>query len=194
MRAGIAADRSGADNDNLSAHRVLPFIAWRKLAGALPLGHRQSAGRFFAIPDRYGFVAIRCPMNRREFVTIGSFAVVQVPLTARAQQASPTSSYNQFAVSIPHHLARPEALRRLKSGLASLQRDYSYLFTIQDEKWSGYHLAFRASVMGQTADGTIDVAINSVYLSVALPFLLALLARAAEPLIAKQGTALLERK
>ena len=48
--------------------------------------------------------------------------------------------------------------------------------------------------MGQTADGTIDVANSSVYLSVALPFLLALLAQAAEPLIVKQGAALLERK
>jgi hypothetical protein len=33
-----------------------------------------------------------------------------------------------------------------------------------------------------------------VYLKVVLPWLLAVLARAAEPLIVKQGTALLERK
>jgi hypothetical protein len=133
-------------------------------------------------------------MNRREFLTIGSFAAAQSPAAAHAQQAAPASGYNQFAVSIPHHVARPEALRRLKSGLAALQREYSYLFTIQDEKWSGYHLAFRASVMGQAADGAIDVGNSAVNLTVALPWLLALLARAAEPLIVKQGSAMLERK
>jgi hypothetical protein len=133
-------------------------------------------------------------MNRRIFLAISSFVAVQMPLTARAQQAAPPSSMSQFAVSIPHHLARPEALRRLKSGLASLQREYSYLFAIQDEKWSGYHLAFRASVMGQPADGTIDVTAGSVYLAVVLPWLFAVMARAAEPLIVREGTAMLERK
>ena len=133
-------------------------------------------------------------MNRREFIAIGSLATAAIPVAARAEQARSASSYNQFAVSIPHHLARPEALRRLKAGLASLQREYSYLFSIQDEKWSGYHLAFRASVMGQPANGTIDVASGYVYLAVVLPWLLAILARAAEPLIVKQGAALLERQ
>jgi hypothetical protein len=71
-----------------------------------------------------------------------------LPTAASAEQAGPVSSDNQFAVTIQHRLAKPEALRRLKSGLAALQREYSYLFTIQDKKWSGYHLAFRASVMG----------------------------------------------
>jgi hypothetical protein len=133
-------------------------------------------------------------MNRREFISIGSFAAALIPLPARAEQATPASSYNQFAVSIPHHLPKPEAQRRLNSGLASLQREYSWLFTIQDEKWSGYHLVFRANVMGRPADGTIDVGNNAVYLSVALPWLFAVLARAAEPLIVRQGTAMLERK
>ena len=133
-------------------------------------------------------------MNRREFFTVGSLAAAQIATAARAEQAGSASSYNQFAVSIPHHLAKPEALRRLKAGLIALQREYSYLFTVQDEKWSGYHLAFRASVMGQRADGIIDVGNSSVYLNVALPWLFAILARAAEPLIVKAGTAMLERK
>jgi hypothetical protein len=61
-------------------------------------------------------------MNRRVFLTIGSFAAV-VPTAARAQQAAPPSSVSQFAVSIPHHIARPEAFRRFYSRLASLQRE-----------------------------------------------------------------------
>ena len=101
-------------------------------------------------------------MNRRKFVSIGGFAAVLIPVAAQAEQAAPTSANNQFAVSIPHHLAKPEAMRRLNSGLASLQREYSWLFAIQDEKWSGYHLVFRANVMGQPADGTIDVGKSAV--------------------------------
>jgi hypothetical protein len=48
--------------------------------------------------------------------------------------------------------------------------------------------------MGQPADGTIDVTTSSVYLAVVLPWLFAVMARAAEPLIVREGTAMLERK
>jgi hypothetical protein len=131
--------------------------------------------------------------RRRVLSFIGIFAAL-IPAMARAQQPAQASNYNQLVIAIPHHLAKPEALRRLKSGLAALQRDYGYLFTIQDEKWTGYHLAFRASVLGQPADGAIDVASGAVHLSVALPWMLAALAHAAEPLIVREGTAMLERK
>jgi hypothetical protein len=69
-----------------------------------------------------------------------------------------------------------------------------YLFTIQEEKWSAYHLVFRASVMGQPADGTIDVTTGAVSLVVALPWLFVILARAAQPLIVKEGGRILDRK
>jgi hypothetical protein len=136
----------------------------------------------------------RTHISRRHFITFVGFAAVLIPTTAGAQQAPPASDYNRLVVAVPHHLTKLDALRRLKSGLASLQRDYGYLFTIQDEKWTGYHLVFRASVLGQPADGTIDVANGSVDLNVALPWLLAPLARAAEPLIVQEGVRMLERK
>jgi hypothetical protein len=97
-------------------------------------------------------------------------------------------------VSIPHRLGRDEAVRRLKSGLGSVRANFGHLFSVEEEIWSGEHLDFRVSALGQSATGTIDVADDHVVLEVALPWLLAKLAEAAQPLIRKEGTLMLERK
>jgi hypothetical protein len=47
-------------------------------------------------------------------------------------------------------------------------------------KWSGEHLDFQASLLGQTTTGTVDVADDNVRLEVRLPLLLSLLANAAK--------------
>ena len=131
-------------------------------------------------------------MRRREFIAL--LAVATCPITAQAEQANPTSSYNRLFVSVPHRLSKREAFRRLNCGLTSLQREYGYLFTVQDQTWTGYHLQFRASVLGEATTGSMDVTSRSVQLNVFLPWLLATLARGAEPLIVKEGTLMLERK
>jgi hypothetical protein len=97
-------------------------------------------------------------------------------------------------VSIPHRLGRDEAVHRLKSGLGSVRANFGHLFSVEEEIWSGEHLDFRVSALGQSATGTIDVADDHVVLEVALPWLLAKLAEAAQPLIRKEGTLMLERK
>ncbi len=79
---------------------------------------------------------------------------------------------NRLFVSVPHHLSKRGAFRRLNC----------------------YHLQFRASVLGQATTGSMNVTSRSVRLNVFLPWLLANLARAAEPLIVKEGTLMLERK
>ena len=131
---------------------------------------------------------------RRDFIALIAIATVLRPFGARAEQSDQAPTDNRLFVSIPHHVSKQEALRRLKSGLAALQREYSYLFTIQQETWIGYHLQFRASVLGQMANGSIDVTNRQVYLNVFLPWLLLTLARASEPLIVKEGTLMLEKK
>jgi|ERR1700733_1999863 hypothetical protein len=97
-------------------------------------------------------------------------------------------------VSIPHRLGKDEAVRRLKSGLASAQSSYSHLFAVQEEIWTGDHLQFRVSALGQVASGTIDVLEDQVNLAVYLPWLLAKVAAAIQPLVRKEGTLLLEKK
>jgi hypothetical protein len=99
-----------------------------------------------------------------------------------------------FVVSIPHRLGKEEAVRRLQSGLGKVRANYSHLFAVQEETWTDNHLQFRVSALGQTASGTLDVMEDRVNLQVYLPWLLARLASAIQPLVRKEGTLLLEKK
>ena len=99
-----------------------------------------------------------------------------------------------LTVSIPHRLGKDEAVRRLKSGLAGVRSSYGHLFHIQEETWTGDQLAFRVTAFAQTISGTIDVAEDHVTLQVLLPWLLARLAEAIQPLIRREGTLMLEKK
>ena len=89
---------------------------------------------------------------------------------------------------------KEEALRRLKNGLGQAGASFGHLFSIQEETWIDNHLQFRVSALGQTASGSIDVADDHVHLEVFLPWLLAKVAEALQPLIRKEGTLLLEKK
>jgi hypothetical protein len=97
-------------------------------------------------------------------------------------------------VSIPHHLGRDEAVRRLKAGLSGARTHFAHLFTVQEETWTEDHLDFRVSALRQAVSGTIDVLDDRVNLQVVLPWLLAKLAEAIQPLIRKEGTLMLEKK
>jgi hypothetical protein len=97
-------------------------------------------------------------------------------------------------VSIPHHLGKDEATRRLQSGLANARTHFGHLFTLQEETWSGNNLAFRLTALGQAIGGTVDVFDDRVDLQVTLPWLLAKLAETIQPLIRREGTLMLEKK
>jgi Putative polyhydroxyalkanoic acid system protein (PHA_gran_rgn) len=99
-----------------------------------------------------------------------------------------------FIVSIPHQLGKDEAVRRLKTGFGGVRTNYGHLFSVDDEVWTGDTLQFRVSAIGQAVSGTIDVAQDHVTLQVYLPWLLAKIAEAVQPLIRKEGTLLLENK
>jgi hypothetical protein len=99
-----------------------------------------------------------------------------------------------LVVSIPHRLGKDEAVRRLKSGLSNARTSFGHVLSIQEEIWSGDHLAFRIGAIGQVASGSIDVFDEHVRLEVALPWLLAKIADAVQPLIRREGTLMLEKK
>src|ERR1043166_710624 len=95
-----------------------------------------------------------------------------------------------FVVSIPHRLGKDEAVRRLKSGLGNASANYGHVFAVEEEIWTGDRLQFRIRALGQVSSGTIDVAEQYVTLQVFLPWLLAKIAAAIQPLVRKEGTLL----
>jgi Putative polyhydroxyalkanoic acid system protein (PHA_gran_rgn) len=99
-----------------------------------------------------------------------------------------------LVVSIPHRLGKDEALRRLKTGLAEIGTRFGHVFSVREQTWTGDHLHFQVSALGQAASGSIDVAEDHVRLEVFLPWLLAKLFDKIQPLIRKEGTLLLDKK
>lgn len=111
---------------------------------------------------------------------------------ARAQSDSAMSQ--PLVISIPHRLGKQEALRRLQDGLGSAGASFRHLFSLEEQTWTGDHLQFRVSALGQSVSGSIDVAEDYVKLEVFLPWLLAKLAETLQPLIRKEAVLLLEKK
>jgi hypothetical protein len=96
-------------------------------------------------------------------------------------------------VTIPHRLGKQEAARRLKAGFGNLRSAFGASFMVLKDEWAGDHLDFRASLLGQSTTGSVDVADDHVRLEVQLPWVLSLLANKAKVLVEKQGKLMLEK-
>jgi hypothetical protein len=96
-------------------------------------------------------------------------------------------------VTIPHKLSKQEAVRRLQTGFGNVRSTFGEKFFVMKDEWSGDHLDFQASLLGQTTKGTVDVADDHVRLEVQLPWMLALLANTAKAIVQKQGQLMLEK-
>src|SRR5690242_599974 len=98
-----------------------------------------------------------------------------------------------LTVSIPHRFGKDEAVRRLRTGLASVRSDFKHIFTVQEETWVGDSLTFHiSSALGQ-ASGVIDVREDHVQMELQLPWLLHQIVEKAQGLIRKRGQLLLEK-
>ena len=97
-----------------------------------------------------------------------------------------------IVVTLPHRLGKTEALRRLQVSFRDAQSSGPGLLMVKNQ-WFGDHMDFRASLLGQSTTGTMDVAHDHVRLEVQLPWLLSLLANKAKALVEKQGRLLLEK-
>lgn len=120
--------------------------------------------------------------------------VIDAASSRAAAAPQESGAHVPLVVSIPHHLAKAEAERRVKNALAGLQKDYGFLLSIDHEVWSGPHLRFRATVMGEAATGRIDVGTARVEVKVMMPSNLSILVDMAQPVLLKQGTQLLAKQ
>jgi hypothetical protein len=98
-----------------------------------------------------------------------------------------------LVVTIPHRLGKQEAVRRLQAGFGNVRSSIGEKFVVLKDEWAGDHLDFRASLLGQTTTGTVDVADDHVRLEVQLPWLLSLIANKAKALVQRQGQLMLEK-
>jgi len=96
-------------------------------------------------------------------------------------------------VTIPHRLGKQEAVRRLQAGFKNVRSAFGEGFVMLTDDWTGDHVDFRASLLGQATTGTVDVAEDCVRLEVELPWMLSLLANKAKELVAEQGQLMLEK-
>jgi hypothetical protein len=94
-------------------------------------------------------------------------------------------------ITIPHRLGKDEAIRRMRSGLASANLPF---VTIDREVWNGDLLEFSLSAIGQKASGTALVLDNGVRLTLELPWLLRRFAELAGGTLASRTKLLLEKK
>jgi Putative polyhydroxyalkanoic acid system protein (PHA_gran_rgn) len=149
------------------------------------------------------------PGSRRRKVAIGRkvkllrpFAFSGETLVPRAQPPymwrEPSNEVGSqmsqpVVVTIPHKLGKQEAARRLKAGFGNVRSTFGEKFVVLKDEWAGDHLDFRASLLGQTTTGTVDVAEDHVRLEVQLPWVLSLLANKAKELVQRQGKLMLEK-
>ena len=96
-------------------------------------------------------------------------------------------------VNIPHALGRGEATRRLKRGLARATSAIP-IVKIEEETWSGDHLSFKVSGMGQVAFGTAEVNDADVRIEIVLPWLLQSVGEMVQGAIRSRAQILLEKK
>jgi hypothetical protein len=102
---------------------------------------------------------------------------------------------NPLVITIPHHLGRQEAARRLKSGLDTLVNSFGSALMMVDQNWASEdRLEFNLRALGQTTRGVAEVAEDNVRLEVELPWGLGALAEKVKDVIQKRAQLLLEKK
>ena len=81
-----------------------------------------------------------------------------------------------LTMSIPHQLTREEAKRRIQEGLDHARRQFGGALGRVEGRWDRYALDVEVGGVGQTVTAKALVEERTVEVSVALPWMLALLA------------------
>jgi hypothetical protein len=94
-------------------------------------------------------------------------------------------------VVIPHRHGKAEAARRIKAGLDDIRGRYAAKLKVAEEKWEGDRLTYRATVLGQTVLGTIDVGDDNARVEAKLSWFWSHMLKPAEEIIRQEGTQML---
>jgi hypothetical protein len=94
-------------------------------------------------------------------------------------------------VVIPHRHGKAEATRRIKAGLEELRTRYGAKLKVAEENWQDDRLTYRATVLGQTVVGTIDVADESARAEAKLTWFMSHLLKPAEDILRQEGAKML---
>lgn len=100
---------------------------------------------------------------------------------------------NPMTVDLPHKLGAEEARRRIERNVGKLT-DHIPGGAQVGSRWSGNRLDLDIDAMGQKVAAAIDIQESVVRLTMTLPPALAFFSGMLEPLIRKQGAAMLEDK
>jgi putative polyhydroxyalkanoate system protein len=96
-----------------------------------------------------------------------------------------------ITVTIPHQLTRAEAKRRIQEGLGQARHQLGSLLGTIQERWEGDNLDVKITAAGQVITGRAMVNDQDVYVTIALPWMLAMLAGTVRRGIEQQGRQLL---
>lgn len=96
-----------------------------------------------------------------------------------------------LTATIPHQLTRAEAKRRIQEQVGVVRQQHGALLTNLQESWSDDTMTFSLTALGQAITGRVTVDDQAVHLTVALPWLLRMLAGTLKPKIEQQGRLLL---
>ena len=96
-----------------------------------------------------------------------------------------------LTASIPHQMSKEEAKRRVQEHIRILREQHAAMISEIQENWSGDTLAFAVRSMGQSITGRLTVDDQMLHLTVALPWLLRMLAGSVKRQLEHQGRLLL---
>ena len=99
-----------------------------------------------------------------------------------------------MTISIPHRLSRADAKQRLTDGVAKLQAQFAGQMSAVEHGWTGDRLDFKASAMGQSVPGRIEVFDGRVDVEINLPWFLSAIAGKVRKQVETHAGKLLEGK
>jgi len=99
-----------------------------------------------------------------------------------------------ITISIQHRLGRAEARRRIETGFGKMVQQLPGGGGTFTERWDGDRLTFRATAMGQTVDGVIDVLDAAVTIEIQLHGVLGMVASGLKKRLQEVGRLLLTKK